>query len=114
MFLSFFPSSVPAPPKRAEPGGARGVRGGRVAVSGALVGVQCPCGLARFGEVRAAQRLVLVRAQAFLRLALSQFSPRLYIGSRFLWYSFILQYGVCLTESQALYVTTWVTILVPF
>ena len=52
--------------------------------------MQCPCGLARFGEVRAAQRLVLVRAQAFLRVALSQFSPRLYIGSRFLWYSFIL------------------------
>ena len=40
--------------------------------------------------MRAAQRLVLVRAQAFLRVALSQFSPRLYIGSRFLWYSFIL------------------------
>ena len=52
--------------------------------------MQCPCGLARFGEVRAAQRLVLVRAQTFLRVALSQFSPRLYIGSRFLWYSFIL------------------------
>ena len=45
----------------------RGVRGfGRV---------QVPGGLARFGEVRAAQRLVLVRAQAFLRVALSQFSP---------------------------------------
>ena len=29
-------------------------------------------------------------AQAFLRVALSQFSPRLYIGSRFLLYSFIL------------------------
>ncbi len=52
--------------------------------------VQCPGGLTRFGEVRAAQRLVLVLAQAFLRVSLSQFSPRLYIGSRFLWYSFIL------------------------
>ena len=45
----------------------RGVRG--------FSRVQCPGGLARFGEVRAAQRLVLVRAQAFLRVALSQFSP---------------------------------------
>ncbi len=43
-----------------------------------------------FGEVRAGQRLVLVCAQAVLRLGLSQFSPGLYVGSRSLWYSFVL------------------------
>jgi hypothetical protein len=53
-------------------------------------GVQCPSGLTRFGEVRADQRLVLMCGQAILRMALSQFSPRLYVGSWSLWYSFVL------------------------
>ena len=53
-------------------------------------GVQCPSGLTCFGEVRADQRLVLMCGQAILRMALSQFSPRLYVGSWSLWYSFVL------------------------
>ena len=62
-----------------------------------LSGVQCPSGLTRFGEVRADQRLVLVCGQAILRMALSQFSPRLYVGSwsRALWYSDGVRGSVC-------------------
>ncbi len=67
-----------------------GTRGSKAVVSSALVGVQCPCGLARFEEVIAvlAAHTCVLTAQAFRARGLVTILLRLYMGSGLLWYSF--------------------------
>ena len=57
---------------------------------GALVGVQCPCGLARFEEVIAvlAAHTCVLTAQAFRARGLVTILLRLYMGSGSLCYTF--------------------------
>jgi hypothetical protein len=64
-----------------------GTRGSKAAVSAALVGVQCPCGLARFEEVIAvlAAHTCVLTAQAFRARGLVTILLRLYMGSGLLW-----------------------------
>jgi hypothetical protein len=67
--------------------GDRGLNGHGVR---GLVGCNAPVGWRVLGRCALISGSSLYAPMAILRLVLSQFSPRLYVGSRSLWYSFVL------------------------